>query len=143
MACSADSVRRGNLGKVKVDGTSVARLKAWDINHVVDETAWGDSDSAGFTNRVPGREDATGSMTGVFDNNNPVYSLFAVGDVVTLALFENVTSYWYFPCALIKSYSVSYNMDTKEAVEWKSDWGADGIFYRPGAAGAPAVAYPA
>lgn len=141
MACSNDSVRRGNLGKVKVDGTNAARLKAWDINHVVDESAWGDSDSGGFTNRVPGREDATGSMTGVFDNDNPVYALFAAGDIVTLVLFENTTSYWYFACALIKSYAISYNMDTKEAVEWKSDWAADGVFYKPGAAGAPVVAY--
>lgn len=143
MACSNDSVRRGNLGKVKVDGTSISRVKQFSINHVVDETAWGDSDSQGFTNRVPGREDATGDMAGVIDNNSPATALFAVGDVVSLILFENTTVYWTFPCALIKSYNVVCNMDTKEAMEWKADWAADGPFYRPGAAGAPVQTYPA
>lgn len=142
MPCSADSVRRGNLGKVKVDDVSVARITQWELTRTVEESAWGDSDSQGFTNRVKGREDATGSMVGKFDNDDPVYDLFDVGDTVELVLFETLTSYWAFPCALISSFNIAYNQDTKEAVEWNADWGADGIFYRPGAAGAPAETYP-
>ncbi len=143
MPCSSDSVRRGNLGKAEVEGTSVARITEWELTRTVGETEWGDSDSAGFTNRVAGREDCTGSLTGKFDNDEPVYSIFDVGDTVELVLWENTTSYWDFPCALIRSFNISYNMDTKEAIGWKADWGADGQFYRPGAAGAPAQVYPA
>ena len=142
MPCSSDSVRRGSLGKVEVDGQAIARITLWELTRVVEETAWGDSDSAGFTNRVKGREDATGSVTGKFDNDDPVYDLFDVGDTVELVLWETTTAYWDFPCALIQSFNISYNQDTKEAVEWNASWGADGIFYRPGAAGAPAQVYP-
>ncbi len=143
MPCSSDSVRRGNLGKVKVDNVSVARIKQWELTSSVEESAWGDSDSAGYTHRVQGRKDGTGSMVGVFDNDDPVYDLFDVGDTVELVLFETTTSYWDFPCALIQNFNIVYNQDTKEAVEWNSDFGADGIFYRPGQAGAPAQTYPA
>jgi hypothetical protein len=144
MACSNASVRTGSKGKVEADDVVIARLKQWSITDTVEQSAWGDSDSAGYTNRVSGRRDATGSMTGVFDNDDPVYDLFAPGDTVQLVLFEwdSPLSYWVFPCVLVTNYSVTYNMDTKEAVEWSADWGADGIFYRPGQAGAPAHTYP-
>lgn len=141
MACST-SVRTGNLGKVEVDGVAIARITNWEVNPTVEESAFGDSDSAGYTNRVAGRKDATGSMTGKFDNDDPVYDLFDVGDTVALVLWENTTSYWAFPCALITAFTITYNLDTKEAVEWNSDFAADGIFYRPGQSGAPSETYP-
>ena len=142
MPCSSESVRTGNLGKVEADDVAIARVTLWDLASRVEETAWGDSDSAGYTNRVKGRKDGTGSVTGKFDDDDPVYDLFDSGDTVTLVLWENVTSYWVFPCVLIQDFNISYNLDTKEAVEWSSNWGADGIFYKPGAAGAPAETYP-
>ena len=135
MACSNDTVVRGSLGKVKAGGAVIARVKNWEISHSVEETAWGDSDSAGYTNRVKGREDATGSMTGVLDTApGSVYSAMAPGDVVAVILFQTALAkdYWYFPCALIKSFGIAFNMDSKEAVEWKADFGADGKFYKPG-----------
>jgi len=142
MTCSTASVARGNAGKAEVDGTLIARLTLWEVNPTTEETAWGDSDSAGYTNRVPGRLDCTGNMTGKFDFGDPVYDLFMPGDVVELVLWERSGKYWDFPCALIRNFRVSYNMDSKEAVEWNADFAADGIFYRPGQAGAPAQSYP-
>ncbi len=142
MPCSNASVRTGNAGKVEVDGVAIARITNWELTWVVGETAWGDSDSQGYTNRVAGRKDATGKFTGKFDNDDKVYDLFDIGDTVELVLWENTTSYWAFPCALISSFSISYNLDTKEAVEWNADFGADNIFYRPGQSGAPAHSYP-
>ena len=142
MPCSSESVRTGNQGKAEIDDTPVARITVWELTVTVEETAWGDSDSAGFTNRVAGRKDCTGKVTGKFDNDDPAYDLFDVGDSVELVLWETENSYWHFPCVLMQSYAVSYNMDTKEAVEWNADFGADGIFYRPGAAGAPSEVYP-
>ena len=143
MPCSADSVRTGNAGKVVVDDVAAARITNWSVDSVVEMTAWGDSDSAGYTNRVPGRKDATGSFTGKFDNDDKVYDLFVAGDVVELVLFETTTpTYWYFGCAVIDRFSIAYNLDTKEAVEWSANFGADGIFYRPGQQGIPIQAYP-
>lgn len=142
MPCSSDSVRRGNLGKVEIDGTLLARTKTWEVNPSSGESAWGDSDSAGYTNRVPGRLDCTGSMTGVYDFDEPIVAIFMPGDIVEVVLWEAPTLYWDFPCALIRNFRVAYNMDTKEAVEWSADFAADGIFYRPGQSGAPAQSYP-
>ncbi len=145
MACSNESVLTGNAGKVEVDDVAVARITGWEVNPTVEESAWGDSDSAGYTNRVAGRKDCTGSFTGKFDNSDEVYDLFMPGDVAEVVLWQSETpaNYWHFPCALIQNYTMSVNTDTKEAVEWSADFGADGIFYRPGQSGAPAETYPA
>lgn len=138
------TARRGNEGKVNVDDEQIARLTQWSLNSSVSETAWGDSDSEGFTNRSPARKDCTGSIQGKFDNDDKVYDLFAPGDLVELVLFEaNVANaYWTFPSALIQNYQITYDQDSKEVVGWQSDWGADGRFYPPGSAGAPVQTYP-
>lgn len=142
MACS-ESARSGELGKAVVDGTLVARLTQWTVNPTASETTWGDSDSAGYTNRKKARLDCTGTIEGKFDDDNPVYDLFDVGDSPKLVLWENATDYWVFPCCLIQKFSINYNQDTKEVVGWTADFGSDGIFYRPGQAGAPSETLPA
>lgn len=143
MPCSNASVARGNAGKVEVDDNLIARIKQWSLTTTSAPQAFGDSDSGGYTNRVPGRLDATGSLTGVYDMDDPVYDLFVPGDVVELVLWERTAKYWAFPCVVMDNFRVTFNMDTKEAVEWSADFAADGIFYAPGQSGAPAESYPA
>src|SRR5688572_4204252 len=131
MPCST-SVRRGNLAKVEVDGVPIARTTEWEATEEVEVTEWGDSDSEGYTNAAPGRRKMSGSMTGKFDDDDPVYDLMAVGDYVALVLWENTTSYWACPCVLITSFNIVYNKDTKEPVEWTADFTSDNVYYRPG-----------
>ena len=137
MTCGSDGARNGSLGKVVVAGQKIARITQWGVNESVGETAWGDSDSGNFTNRKPGRRDATVSFEGKFDENSKVYSLFRVGDNVKLVLWETAADYWAFPCVLIQSFNLTYNVDTKEVVGWQATAGADGIYYAPGEDGAP------
>jgi len=142
MTCASETVARGNLGKVKVDTSVIARVTQFELTEQVEETSWGDSDSGGTTNRAAGRSEVIGTIQGKFDNDSPVIVLFAAGDTVALVLFENLTRYWNLPCALIRSYNVVIDTDTKKPVEWKAEFASDGPYYRPGAAGAPTVAYP-
>ena len=142
MACSSASARTGELGKAVVDSTLIARITQWTFNPTAAESAWGDSDSGGYTNRVSGRKDGTGNLTGKFDTTNKVYDLFMPGDSVKLVLWESATDYWVMECCLITSFSVTYNNDTKEVVEWTADFGADGKYYYPGEAGAPVESLP-
>jgi len=143
MTCSSSTARTGAAGKAVVDDTLVARLTQWDFNPTAAESAWGDSDSAGYTNRVAGRKDGTGSITGKFDTTSKIYDLFTPGDTVELVLWESLTDYWVIPCALITNFTVTYNQDTKEVVEWSADFGADGKYYYPGESGAPVHTLPA
>lgn len=132
----------GEIGKAVIDGTLVTRLTLWRINRQTSETAWGDSDSAGFTNRKAARRDLTGSIGGKLDSERYAYNIFDDGDIVTLVLWENATRYWYIGSALIQNFQVEWNPDTKEVVAWTADFGADGRYYRPGEAGAPAASLP-
>ena len=142
MACPSSTARSGSAANVVVEDTLVLRVKTWQISNSVGESAWGDSDSAGFTNRKAARRDATGSFTGVFDTGRKPYNVFNPGDAVKLVLWESASDYYAFPCALIQSYDVTYDNDTKEVVEYSVGFGADGIFYYPGETNAPTETLP-
>ena len=135
--------RTGTNAKAVIDGVLVLRVTQWSITVSAGETAWGDSDSAGFTNRVLARRDATASLTGKFDTNKKFYTLFEDGEQVKLVLWEDAADYWSFPCALVQGFNVTYNQDTKEVVEWSADFGSDGPFYRPGHESASGETIPA
>jgi hypothetical protein len=142
MPCPSETARSGEGGKVVAENTLIARVMEWSINPTSSETAWGDSDSGGYTNRKKARLDATGSLSGKLDDDDEVWDVLEVGDTVSLDLWvdgndPNPVTYWHFPCVLIQNFAIGANMDTKEVMEWSADFGADGIFYRPGQSGAP------
>jgi hypothetical protein len=139
---SGVSAVSGEIGKAVIDGNLLARLTLWTINRQTSESAWGDSDSAGYTNRKAARRDATGSLAGKLDSDDYQYNIFDDGDIVTLVLWENTSRYWVFPSALIQNFQLEFNPDTKEVVGWTSDFGADGIYYKPGQSGAPSHSLP-
>jgi len=147
---NGSTVLTGHGGKVMAKSISgayylIARIKQWNLTYNRTEGVWGDSDSGGSTNRVGGRRDATGSITGVTDKDHPAYNdvLFDVddtnpnnNDMVTLLLWEdgNETTpkdYWYFPRALITSFAMGIDNDSKLPVDWTASFGTDGVFYKP------------
>lgn len=139
-----------------VDGTavfnnaSVARLTRWSINHVMAETAWGDNGTQGYTARRRAREDATGTLVGKYDEIKKPYamsksnSVGIPGGVMKLVLWEKRKAgfYWVFPCILVQNFQLTVDMDSKEVVEWTMDWGADGLFWRPGQSSIPSETIP-
>lgn len=141
MATSLNS-RTGTNAKAVIDDVLVLRVTMWSVTLSPGATVWGDSDSEGFTNRALGRRDATGSLTGKFDTTRKIYTMFDDGDIVQLALWETGADYWAFPRVLLTNFAISYNQDTKEVVEWSTDFGSDGPWYRPGGEGAPSYTLP-
>lgn len=139
---SGVSAVSGEIGKAVIDGELIHRLTVWSINRQSGESAWGDSDSAGYTNRKKARRDATGSIGGKLDDTDYQYNIFDDGDIVALVLWEDTTRYWVFPSALIQNFQLEFNPDTKEVVGWTADFGADGIYYKPGQSGAPVHTLP-
>lgn len=138
MAANAADTITGRNGKFVVETTLVARCTQWAVNPTLASSSeWGDSDSAGFTNRQPGRKDATFNVEGKFSTTNEVYDLFQPGDKAIAVLWlDNSSLYWDFPCSMCTDFNLTLNMDTEEVVGWTADWGADGPFYYPGEAGA-------
>ena len=141
---SGTTALTGTLGKVVVGGVLVTRLTSWRLSTSVGETAWGDSESGGYTNRKASRGDATGSIAAKFETTKKPYAILLAGDVVTLALWNTPTQgdYWAFPSVLIQSFEYEVSPDSKEVIGWNSNFGADGIFYAPGASGAPTYTLP-
>lgn len=129
----------GRLGEAVVGSTAIARITEWSVNPTLATSSeWGDSDSSGFTNRLPGRKDATATCAGKYDTGDEVVDVFQPEDVAILTLWLTSSGsemYWDFPSALCTDFSLSVNVDTEEVIGWTSSWGADGVFHYPGEAG--------
>jgi hypothetical protein len=123
----------GRNGKFQVAASLVARTTQWAVNPKLASTSeWGDSDSAGYTNRAAGRKDATFNGEGKYDTTDDVFDLFMPGDNAACVLKMNSVLYWNFPRALCSDFNLTVNIDSEEVIGWTSGWGADGAFYRPG-----------
>lgn len=135
----------GRAGRLGIGGIVIARTTQWAVNPTLASSSeWGDSDSAGFTNRATGRKDATFTCEGKFDPDTEVYDTFQPEDSLEATLWLNSTLFWQFPRALCTDFSLTVNVDTEEVDGWTASFGADGVFYFPGEAGAGAAnpAYP-
>ncbi len=133
----------GRLGELVVGTTRVARTTQWQVSPALaNANEWGDSDSAGYTNRSAGRRDCKFTCEGKFDTSNEVWDLFQPEDIAIAVLWMNATLYWYFPRALCIDFQLTVNIDTEEVIGWTSSWGADGLWYYPGQSGATAATYP-
>jgi len=133
---SSENTLTGRNGHFSFDGQAVARATSWDVSKkLVGGSEWGDSDSAGYTNRTAGRKDATFNSAGKFDTADEVWDIFQPEDIVAALLYLNTSAlFWNFPRALNQDFNMSVNIDTQEVIGWTAAWGADGIFYYPGEA---------
>lgn len=137
---TSENTLTGRNGKFVVDDTLVARITKWDVNpKLASSNEWGDSDSGGYTNRSRGRKDATFNAEGKYDTTDEIFDLFQEGDIAECVLWlaNSAGLYYAFPRALCSEFSISTVVDTEEVIGWTSGWGADGIYYHPGQAGAP------
>ena len=133
----------GRTGKFVVAGILIARTTQWAVNPTqATKSEWGDSDSAGFTNRAEGRMDATSTAEGKYDSLTEVFDTFQPGDIVIETLFLDPTIYWDFPRALCDDFNLTVDIDSEEVVGWTASFGADGIFTFPGEAGQAARTVP-
>lgn len=141
---NGQSALSGSLGKVVVEGILVTRTTMWRLQGRANMSEWGDSESAGHTNRLPARRDRTGTIGGKFDTNKKPYAIFQEGDNVTLALWQSTAAgdYWAFPSAYIIDFDLELDVDGKTVVGWTASFGEDGKSYYPGEAGAPSYALP-
>jgi len=126
-----------------IDTSLVARITQWAVNPTLASTnEWGDSDSSGFTNRSAGRKDATFTTEGKYDTNTEVFDVFQPEDNCVSSLWLNTTLYWDFPRSLNTDFNLTVNVDTEEVIGWTANFGADGVYYYPGEAGATSRTLP-
>ena len=138
------TAKTGRNGKFVVQTTQIARTTQWAVTSTLaTKSEWGDSDGQGFTNRAAGRKDGTFTAEGKYDTASEVFDLFQPEDIAIAVLWLDATAlYWDFPRALCMDFNLSVNIDTEEVIGWTSSWGADGIFYFPGEAGATSRSLP-
>ncbi len=141
---SSEGTITGRDGEVVIEGQRLARSTKWSANQTLATKAeWGDSDGGGYTNRAAGRRDCTFDFEGKYDENDEQWEVFDIGDIASATLWlDNTSLYFHFPRALCFDFNLVVDMDTEDVIGFTSSWGSDGIFYRPGATGAPAQSLP-
>lgn len=132
----------GRNGSFSFNATVLARTTQWDVNPTLaTSNEWGDSDSAGYTNRSAGRVDCTFNVEGKYDSTSEVFDIFQPEDVAA-AILNVATSglagaasstafFWNFPRALCTDFNMAVNIDTEEVIGWTASHGADGAFSKP------------
>ena len=134
---SSSGTLSGRRGMFMVNDYRIAKTTEWNVNPALAHTSeWGDSDSHGYTSRLPGRKDCKFSAQGKYDENDEVFDIFEPGDLADAALFMDTGLYWAFRESLNLDFKLAVNIDTEEVIGWTSDWGADGKYYYPGQSGA-------
>ncbi len=134
---SSENTLTGRNGKFQVASTLVARATGWKVSKKIAVDEWGDSDSAGYTNRAAGRRDATFTCEGKYDTTDEVFDLFQPEDIAIATLWlDNSSLYYDFPRALCSDFNLAVDIDTEKVIGWDSSWGADGACTFPGEAGA-------
>lgn len=129
--CNAD-ILTGRNGKVIACGETIARITQWELTlSLSTSTEWGDSDTSGYTNRAPGRRDATFSFEGKYSVANSQLGIFEPGDCCKVELFLDDDNKWVFPNAMCIDFGVSVNIDTEEIIGFTSSWGANGSWTGP------------
>ena len=125
----------GRFGNFRVGGTQLARATQWSVNPTLATSSeWGDSDSAGYTNRAAGRRDNTFDAEGKYDTTAEVFDIFQEGDIAAALLYmDAATTFWNFPRALCSDFNLVVNIDSEEVQAWTTSFGADGEYFRPGA----------
>jgi hypothetical protein len=147
---SSENTVTGRHGKFVVEATLVARTTKWGVKDTLaSKSEWGDSDSAGYTNRAAGRKDSTFDAEGKFDRLAQVLNLFTTGDTAEATLWmdgeqQNPANnlYYHYPRALCMDFNLTVDMDSEEVIGWTSSWGADGKFWKPGEDGIPEQTLP-
>lgn len=131
-----------------VNTTEIVRIRNWALTMPLAMSEWGDSSCGGYTARKEGRRDATFTCEGVFDTGTTVYTLFTpAGEAsgaqtlhqmsATLWIDNDSTGaadrYYDFPRVKCTDFSLTVDVDEETVVGWTASFGADGIFYVPGA----------
>ena len=68
--------------------------------------------------------------------DDEIFDLFQPEDIVIAVLWLDAALYWDFPRAMCDDFNLTVDVDTQEVIGWTSSWGADGVYYYPGEAGA-------
>lgn len=121
------------------NANQVKRTTQWSVSQKPAAVMeWGDSDGGGFTNRAPGRRDATWTAEGKFDLTTQQWDVFQGGDYCAAELYVNSQDYsslkYAFSRSVCTEFGLVVNIDTEEVVAWTSGWGNDGTFTTPGGA---------
>ena len=123
----------GKSGDLRV-GTEtpvqVCQITKWTMDPKVNISAFAHNCSGGFKVRVSGTKDATGTIEGKWDPDDPITDTLDVGTEVTLNLHYNTTQKWIVP-AVIESLSLSVDMDSGEVDGWTANWGLNGAWTKP------------
>lgn len=114
----------GKEGKVALSSPSdLAHVTLWSMDQSDSAPSWNSSSTAGHKTRKSGVRDATGSIEGKYDQDDPIEQRLGVGSAVSLKLYQRADRY-ITVAAIITGLSLNVNIDTGDIESWTASWGA-------------------
>lgn len=120
----------GKDGTVKIGSTDICEVRNWKFNPKSNNPKYASNKTSGYKRTVAGVKEATGSISGAWDNANDFLAVIDVGTGVTLLLYTNTTKFFSVP-AVIDDVSVNVDVDNGEIVSWDSNFSSNGQWTNP------------
>lgn len=114
----------GKEGKVALSTPSdLAHVTLWTMDQSDSAPAWNSSSTGGHKTRKSGVRDATGTVEGKYDQDDPIENRLGVGSAVTLYLHQRADRK-ITVAALVTGLTLNVNIDSGEIESWTASWGA-------------------
>lgn len=84
----------GNQGKVLIGSCTIAQVEKWDMDFEQGIDTFVAQSSAPWQQTVQGNKKVSGTVSGAFDNNDPIDTQVNTQNLVTLLLYHS-TGHWY------------------------------------------------
>lgn len=120
----------GKDGTVKIGSTDICEVRNWKFNPKSNNPKYASNKTSGYKRTVAGVKEATGSISGAWDNANDFLAVVDVGTDVTLKLYTNTTKFFSVP-AVIDDVSVNVDIDNGEIVGWDANFSSNGAWTNP------------
>lgn len=120
----------GKDGDVKIGSTAICEIRKWSFSPKANNPSYASNKTAGYTRRVPGIKDGSGSMEGAWDPASPAVAVIDPATAVTLKLYINATQFYEVP-SVIDEFGLNVEVESGEIVSWTSTFSANGAWTNP------------
>jgi hypothetical protein len=124
------AVISGVAGSVQIGSSALVECTGWTFNKKVSVHKYASCATGGFKAAVPGVKDGSGSISGKYDDADPIEDAIDVGDSVTLKLYVDADDFYSVP-SVIESLDLTVDIDEGEIVGWEAGFQTNGAWTNP------------
>lgn len=119
------SVISGNYGQVLVNSSELIEVTNWKFSKKANLHAWCSSSCNGYSRITAGTKSGSGSLSGLYDVDDPIDSHLDIGDDATALLYYSDSAYFSVPLT-VESIDIEVDINDGAPVSFELAFQTDG-----------------